>query len=224
MTVFTQFVAGLIVWVFAGHVVMSCSVQDITDKLTKCLSISTNDLTEPSAEDVLSSYCKSVECNLKCYLDAIGDCYTQDQFFTLNPNLLKATSRAFCKNQTETMAAFINCQWTDTSCLTNLATALTSALTEYNNANYATYKSQYCSAVTTAISCIGFTVTSSCTAALADLADNFYKASFSLTACGIQPHSYFSLYGDDVACSGRNLYQNAALWLAFVCIFVGKML
>lgn len=203
---------------------MSCSEQDITDKLTKCLSLSTNDLTTPTAEDLLSSYCKSVECNLKCYIDAIGDCYTQDQFFTFNPNLLKATTRAFCKNQTETMAAFINCQWTDTSCLTNLATALTSASTEYTNKNYAAYKSQYCSAVTTAVSCIGFTVTSSCTPALKDLADNFYKASFSLTACGIQSHAYLSLYGDDVACSGRNLYQNAALWLALLCIFVGKIL
>lgn len=41
----------------------------------------------------------SVECNIKCYMDAIGDCYTKDEFIMYEPEVFKVTSRAFCRNQ-----------------------------------------------------------------------------------------------------------------------------
>lgn len=190
------------------YLIKGCSVNQIQSRMRKCFTISLSNLTNASELDYLSTFCKDLECNIQCYIDAIEDCYKQDRFIMNNPNVFKVTSRAVCSNHNESLSALTQCQWSDTSCLQNFTSASKNAQSLYTANEYQQYKDAYCSALAQLLSCIEFITSDSCTPALADTAENIYIASLSYTTCGIEEHPFFSTYSGDVTCAGITVKWN----------------
>lgn len=154
---------------------------------------------------------------MQCYINAVGKCYTEDQFFVYDTEVYKVTSRAFCNDMNETMFAVLNCQMTNLSCLTELTNSIqTDVLPAFNAQDYTTYRQTYCTALTSFQSCVAFAASGSCTSNLARHALDFYVASTSYWKCGLQNHEYFTTYGEDVTCSAVKTMWGIVILIPFL--------
>ncbi|KAL4240762.1 hypothetical protein ACF0H5_001551 [Mactra antiquata] len=183
-----------------------CSLQKLILKVLNCETI-TGDQISYSFESALTSFCENVECHIKCYIEAIGDCYKDNQAFFFDPFVYKVIMRAYCNNVNDTINAYSNCIMNDTvtTCVQTFGTAVGNITAAAQTSNdYDTFAANYCSAVNVYRSCVSFTpwMYTGCTQAYAALMTNFHDVSTSYKKCVAQNHAYFNTYGNEVACGG----------------------
>ncbi|XP_052775422.1 uncharacterized protein LOC128213867 isoform X2 [Mya arenaria] len=183
----------------------SCEMTTIGERLLSC-PFATAAITN-STVDQLSSICGNVECNIKCFTEAVGDCYQTDQNFYLDPSVIKMVNRAMCANTELTTGMLTHCasQLFDDQCLSVMSAALTSAILDYYvPQDYANYKISYCSALSTYVSCLSVQPSGSCTSEMAQFANDIMFASAQYEGCGGQTSAFFTTYEGDIECSASH--------------------
>lgn len=96
------------------------------------------------ASSYASDGCFSVECNIKCFTDGIGDCHHLDQNIPFDTAVVKVASRAACQNPKVFISAIQNCKVKEVSCHVIMMTTMTDAQLYLDEQNFAQYKSKLC--------------------------------------------------------------------------------
>ncbi|XP_053393515.1 uncharacterized protein LOC128555347 [Mercenaria mercenaria] len=144
--------------------------------------------------------CSDTECNLKCYLSAIGDCYKEDRLFNMDPKVIKVVGRAICDNRQGIISPLNLCPVNNQTCVDEFNSAWTEASVHLMSGDYTEFKRSLCRASKDFRACVDVTVTSTCISSIAEQARNIYQVGYSYAACGPQDHAYFTKYGGDVDC------------------------
>ncbi|XP_052776649.1 uncharacterized protein LOC128214295 [Mya arenaria] len=197
-----------------------CETNAIGNRLSSCVSIAPD--MNISILAMMSSACGDVDCYIKCFLEAVGDCYQTGQNFHLDPSIVKMGLRAMCTNQELYIGMRTNCgsQLFDKQCYSDMNRTLFSTVADFNDQqDHANNKPSYCGAMATYVSCLNIQPSGNCTPEMAQFTIDITIASGQFEVCGDQTHTFFTTYGGDLKCSASHVITNIFItFLVVMCV------
>ncbi|KAL4240763.1 hypothetical protein ACF0H5_001552 [Mactra antiquata] len=133
-----------VTYLVIGSVHAQTCNSSIISEIENCYQV--YNFTSTLDKQTLEDQCQQAECFLQCLSDAVGNCYTEDEFIMYNTPIEISNTRASCSNIDLFVDGFYNCSPFDSTCLVeNNITRLASELFATNaTENSTAYKEVFC--------------------------------------------------------------------------------
>ncbi|XP_053393518.1 uncharacterized protein LOC123564902 isoform X2 [Mercenaria mercenaria] len=203
-----------------------CFISSLGSRVSRCTTFSLHTLVDQRLSPNIDEFCNSLECNIKCYEDAVSDCDKQERYFDFDQVAVKVENRAACNNKEELKTAVTECSIRNTTCSTEFNKSRSEADVFLQHQNYTGYRQAMCSATSKFIDCVDYVVAGKCTDEMATLLKDMITVTFSYSKCGPQNHAFFSKHGADTKCvtsgSGKpllNIFLSSMIMLLLVLLY-----